>query len=330
MNPGDLLGSGTISGSQEDSFGSMLELSWKGSREVKLGSSGQVRKFLQDGDTVIMKGFCHREGYGRVGFGEVSAKILPATGRQPQGPTSSLNRPKERERYQDFKLYGFWKSSSSWRVRVALAAKGISYQTIAVNVFAGEDDNPGFEDVNPLKQIPVLEFTDTGSKHGNKKMQLSQSVAVIEFLDQAFPEKRSLFPKDVLDRAKAYQMIEVINSGTQPLQNSSLLARLEQQSGKKINAVDMGKEVVERGLAVVEQLVQERRATLENFGPFSLGTFSPSVVDAFLVPQIFNAVVRFSVNLDELCPVLKEIYELCGHHPWFQVSHPEKQPEAGT
>ncbi|CAH0480145.1 unnamed protein product [Peronospora belbahrii] len=77
MQPGDLLGSGTISGSTDDSLGSMLELSWQGSRDVALGDSGITRKFLQDGDTVIMTGFCQGDGY-RIGFGSCEGKILPA------------------------------------------------------------------------------------------------------------------------------------------------------------------------------------------------------------------------------------------------------------
>jgi len=77
MQPGDLLGSGTISGSTEDSFGSMLELCWKGTKTVKLGEEAE-RKFLKDGDTVTMSGVCVGDGY-CVGFGEVSGKVLPAS-----------------------------------------------------------------------------------------------------------------------------------------------------------------------------------------------------------------------------------------------------------
>jgi len=80
MRPGDLLASGTISGEAEDSFGSMLELSWKGSKPIKLeNSSDQERKFLKDGDTVVITGFCHNEDNGkRIGFGSCSSKVLPA------------------------------------------------------------------------------------------------------------------------------------------------------------------------------------------------------------------------------------------------------------
>merc|ERR1712150_149988 len=81
MKPGDLLASGTISGPEESSFGSMLELSWKGSKQVKLENTGDERKFLKDGDTVIMTGFCEKEVDGktkRIGFGKCSSKVLPA------------------------------------------------------------------------------------------------------------------------------------------------------------------------------------------------------------------------------------------------------------
>lgn len=81
MRPGDLLGSGTISGSEETAYGSMLELSWRGAKEVVLSHSNkvpkQVRKFLLDGDKVSMTGYAQGEGY-RVGFGTVEGRVLPA------------------------------------------------------------------------------------------------------------------------------------------------------------------------------------------------------------------------------------------------------------
>jgi len=76
IQPGDLMGSGTISGAEQESFGSMLELSWKGSREVPIGN-GEVRKFLKDGDDVIMTGYAQRDGY-KIGFGQCTGKVLPA------------------------------------------------------------------------------------------------------------------------------------------------------------------------------------------------------------------------------------------------------------
>lgn len=77
LDSGDLMGSGTISGDSAEKFGSMLELSWKGTKEVAL-EGGKKRKFLQDGDTVVMKGVCLGEGKGKVGFGECAGAVLPA------------------------------------------------------------------------------------------------------------------------------------------------------------------------------------------------------------------------------------------------------------
>ncbi|HNM70434.1 MAG TPA: fumarylacetoacetate hydrolase family protein, partial [Flavobacteriales bacterium] len=76
VRAGDLMASGTISGDTPDSFGSMLELAWKGTRPIKL-NDGSERKFLQDGDTVTMRGYCEKDGL-RIGFGEVSGTVLPA------------------------------------------------------------------------------------------------------------------------------------------------------------------------------------------------------------------------------------------------------------
>ncbi len=76
MRPGDLLGTGTISGLSESEYGSMLELSWRGSKEVSLGN-GKVRKFIADGDEVFLTGYAQGEGY-RIGFGECRGKVLPA------------------------------------------------------------------------------------------------------------------------------------------------------------------------------------------------------------------------------------------------------------
>jgi fumarylacetoacetase len=85
MRAGDLLGSGTISGADQTAFGSMLELCWKGTREVPLGESGAVRKFLKDGDYVEMRGDCKKEGFGRVGFGKVGGNVLPAGAKLVKG-----------------------------------------------------------------------------------------------------------------------------------------------------------------------------------------------------------------------------------------------------
>lgn len=315
MKAGDLLGSGTISGAESTAFGSMLELSWKGSKEVPVGS--ETRKFLKDGDTVIIKGWSSKPGLGKIGFGDCSGTILPA--HNEPIPLVSL---KSTERYRDFKLYSYWRSSSTWRVRVALAAKSIDYLTIPIDITKGEQRTNEFLAKNPLGNVPVLEVTDSGT---GEQVLISQSVAIFEFLDRIFPTRRSMIPIDPADRAAAFEMVEVINAGTQPLQNPLYLMKLQNESGGLIKVEEQAKKVNESGLQALETLVKRRQG--ETSGPFALGTFSPSIVDACLVPQMHNA-RRFGVDVNNVCPMLVEIESRCLEHPWFQASHPNQQVDA--
>ncbi len=137
MVAGDLLGSGTISGTDQTAFGSMLELSWRGAKEIPLVNSpnNEVRKFLKDGDTVIITGFSESaDGSYRIGFGEVSGRILPA-GTVSANPTipHTISKPVHAG-YSNFKLYSYYRSTSSWRVRIALALKGIQYETVPIDL----------------------------------------------------------------------------------------------------------------------------------------------------------------------------------------------------
>ena len=370
MNVGDLLASGTISGQTVDSFGSMLELSWKGSRTVELkgqqqqqghgGGRGEAtggeeavtmtRKFLQDGDTVIMKGFCDhkkkRDGtsalqaLGRVGFGECVGKVLPAG--SPFVPieaspmaTMSMTMPRAmvdmKSRYQDFKLYSYWRSSSSWRVRIALTAKGVPYEIIPINLKTGENRTNSFlENINSFGQLPVLEYTDTavdgGSSSSSRRM--TQSIAMIEFLDTIFPTSRPLIPRDdPQDMIVATEMVEIINSGIQPLQNAPLVNKLERMSEGKIVANDFAHDIIDRGLHVLEDIIQHRKKTMTYYGPYALGTFSPTIVDVCLIPQLYNA-RRFGVNVDDKFPLLASIERACSNHPWFVPAHANLQLDA--
>jgi fumarylacetoacetase len=146
MQPGDLLGSGTISGPEPENFGSMLELSWRGAKEVPLANSPAkadgtpaTRKFLADGDTVEMYAYAQRADGSRVGFGSVTGKILPAgTVPSAAGSCSSAAAADSNAStvgpYKDFKLYSYWRSGCSYRVRQAMNLKGIKYQYIPVNL----------------------------------------------------------------------------------------------------------------------------------------------------------------------------------------------------
>ncbi len=139
MKAGDLLGTGTISGPTDDSLGSLLEGSWRGAREVPLANSTEtpaMRKFLKDGDTVIMSGYAQGEGY-RVGFGAVSGKVLAAGSTTKEAAAAAAKAAEDAAKAagpRNLKLYSYWRSTSSWRVRLALALKGLSYQYSAIDL----------------------------------------------------------------------------------------------------------------------------------------------------------------------------------------------------
>jgi len=350
---------GTISGTPQDSFGSMLELSWKGSREVKLGESGQVRKFLKDYDDVIMSGKCGGPAastsaaascLGAVGFGTVTGKVLPAGSEVPplrpgqsNGALPALTAPASSapatsappavapaaNRFTKLVLHGYWRSSCSWRVRVALAAKQLDYEYRAVNLLEKAHQSPSHVgDLNPLGQVPVLQCVDT-SVPGGRTVTIAQSMAIVAFLEEAFPHQgASLLPLCPVARAQARELAEMVNAGTQPLQNLSVVKHVDTitpEGGKAF-----GHKFIAAGLAALEAKAQahsQSRATAGAPGAFLGGLSSmPTVADACLVPQLFNA-RRFNVDLAAY-PHLCAVEEACAKHPWFLAAHPDKQPDA--
>lgn len=314
LNAGDLLATGTISGQADDSFGSMLELSWRGAREVDLGN-GVVRKFLKNGDTVIMRGACESP-QGRVGFGECVGKILG------DGSYDGMELPdtpvRATPKYYSFKLYSYWRSSCSWRVRIALAMKGIEFEHIPIHLVedGGKHKQPEYTAVNPQQQLPTLEFTD---REGNVH-RVTQSLAIIEFLDEAFPHTVKLLPADTLARARARQFAEVINAGIQPLQNLSVLSSVKTAGeAGDLDGRGFAREAIMKGLSNLEVLVGS------SHGRFSVGN-SVTMADLCLIPQLYNA-RRFDINVDEF-PTLKRIEDACATLAAFHAAHPDQQPDA--
>ena len=338
----------------------MLELSWKGSREVKLGESGQVRKFLKDHDDVIMSGKCgappastSASCLGAVGFGTVTGKVLPAGSEMPPlrpgqsngalpaitaGATAAAGAgagaADSAPRFTKLVLHGYWRSSCSWRVRVALAAKQLDYEYRAVNLLEKAHQSPSHVgELNPLGQVPVLQCTDN-SVPGGRTVTVTQSMAIVAFLEEAYPHQgASLLPLCPVARAQARELAEMVNAGTQPLQNLSVVKHVDTitpEGGKAF-----GHKFIAAGLEALEARasahLQARAAAVTTSGVLPgafLGGFSssPTVADACLVPQLFNA-RRFSVDLAPY-PHLCAVEEACSKHPWFVAAHPDKQPDA--
>jgi maleylacetoacetate isomerase len=173
-------------------------------------------------------------------------------------------------------LYQYWRSSASWRVRWALLRKRIPFERITVEIGPGVQPSAEHLQRNPMGRVPVL-YIDGKS--------LAESVAIIEYLEETRPEP-ALYPRDPLARARVRQIIETVNAGVQPFQNSAALARV----GADVAAQKAyAKHFNQRGLEVLESLCEqfahERGAAA---APFSMGT-QPGAMELFVVPQVASA-----------------------------------------
>lgn len=211
-----------------------------------------------------------------------------------------------------FRLYGFWRSSSSWRVRIGLALKGIAYEYAAVDLLHLDQFREEHRARNPTGQVPVLE-----AEEGGRTLRLVQSMAILEWLDERYPDP-PLLPPDLDGRARVRALAEHVNSGIQPFQNAVVLRTLkeklpgyEKEWARHFNA---------RGLEALERAVSDGGA-----GRFCHGD-APGLADCYLVPQLYSA-RRFGVDLAPM-PTLRRIEEACAALAPFQAAHPDRQPDA--
>jgi len=207
------------------------------------------------------------------------------------------------------KLYGYWRSSSAWRVRTALAFKGIEVEHVPVHLVkdGGQQFSSAFVAKNPMAEVPVLELDDGEL--------LTQSVAILEYLEETYPTP-PLLPAEPLLRARVRTLVQIVNSGIQPLQNRVVLTELARGG---LVADDWARYFIKRGLTAFEQRAARDR------GAFSVGD-TPTFADVYLVPQLFNA-RRFGLPLEGY-PTLVRIEERCYELPAFQKARPENQSDA--
>ena len=200
------------------------------------------------------------------------------------------------------KLYEGWHSSASWRVRWALALKELSYQSVWLDIAAGEHLQV-LPAINPLCTVPTLELA-AGDV-------LSESVAIIEWLDETQTQTGPRFlPEDTRTRAYVRQLVQLVNSGIHPLQNTILRRAISNDPAEQ-NA--FAARFIERGLQAYEALVQHQP------GRFSSGD-SLTMADLFLIPQLENA-KRFGANIQSL-PRIRAIYDACMNTPEAATTHP--------
>ena len=208
------------------------------------------------------------------------------------------------------KLHGYFRSATSYRVRIALNLKGLSVEHLPHHLRKGEQRAPDYLRLNPQGLVPTLE--DEGGA------VLTQSLAIIEWLDETHPEP-PLLPKDPLRRAKVRAVALVLGCDTHPVQNLKVLARLRQLGLPEEQVTDWAAWANREGLAACEALLANEP------GPFCFGD-RPSVADLCLVPQLGNA-RRFGVDVAAF-PRLLQAEAAAKALPAFADAAPERQIDA--
>ncbi|MBR0726038.1 maleylacetoacetate isomerase [Bradyrhizobium manausense] len=208
------------------------------------------------------------------------------------------------------KLHGYFRSSAAYRVRIALNLKGLGAEHLPHHLRKGEQCAPAYLAINPQGLVPALE-SDTG-------VVLTQSVAIIEWLDETHPNP-PLLPKDPLQRARVRAFALAIACDTHPVQNLKVLARLRELGLPEEKVQEWAAWVNREGLSACETLVKDEP------GPFCFGD-TPTLADLCLVPQLANA-RRFGVDVAAY-PRLLKAEAAAKALPPFANAAPEKQPDA--
>ena len=218
-------------------------------------------------------------------------------------------------------LHGYWRSSATWRVRTGLQLRAVRFTYAPVHLVrdGGEQNTDLFARRNPMAQVPVLEWTAGGVQH-----RLTQSLAILEYVDEVADGGLPLLPTDPYARARARQLAEMVNSGIQPLQNlwASRAIDAAGADGRAIAtaAIARGLDAIEAELDMGSDLPPAARP-----GEWMVGG-SPSLADVCIVPQLYTA-RRFALDMTRW-PRLTAVEALALAHPAFQRAHPDVQSDA--
>lgn len=209
------------------------------------------------------------------------------------------------------KLYSYFRSSASYRVRIALHHKQVKFEYVPIHLVkdGGMQNRPEYREVNPMAHVPALEHDG---------FVVAESMAIIDYLD-SLGLGEPLFPTEPKARARVIQLCEAVNSGIQPLQNLKVTNWLEfSLSQTKDQSTAWVHHWVTDGLGKLEQLLQKTAGTYSYGG-------SVTAADCFLIPQCFSS-RRFKVKIEDY-PTIARIEANCLKLPAFQKAHPEKQPD---
>ncbi|GAA4342037.1 maleylacetoacetate isomerase [Variovorax defluvii] len=211
------------------------------------------------------------------------------------------------------KLHNYFRSSASFRVRIALNLKGLDYEYIPVHIARGDHKTGPFSAISPDMLVPLLE--DDGER-------FTQSMAIIEYLDEIQPEP-SLLPHDPVGRAHVRAMAQSIACEIHPLNNLRVLKYLVRELKLDDDAKNTWyRHWVREGMLGFERQLAQRPASVYCWGD------TPTLADCCLVPQIFNA-QRFDCDLSGL-PRTMAVYEACMQLDAFQRAQPSRCPDAET
>ena len=210
------------------------------------------------------------------------------------------------------RLYSYYRSSSAYRVRIAMNLKNLDYEIQSVHLLqnGGKQYSEDYKGINPYSQVPTLEV---------EGQFLSQSMAICLYLEDAYPDI-PLLASNAWEKAQQIAFCEVINSGIQPLQNLSVIKKLDE----KYKLGDEGKKqwIQENVNLYFAQLDKQLSRTSDQF---CFGS-TPSLADCFLIPQIFSA-KRFGVDMNRF-PSIDRIGKETENIDAFSKAHPSNQPDA--
>lgn len=211
-------------------------------------------------------------------------------------------------------LYSYWRSSCSWRVRIALEMKGIKYDYIAIHLVkdGGQQLTDQHTAVNPLKQVPALVIDGH---------TICQSTAIIEYLEDT-RQAPSLRPSDPAVTARVREICNMIGADTQPVQNLRVLRKvmgMVPEEEKTKTKVEWGKHWINNGFQALEKILEK------SAGTYCVGD-EITMADLYIPPQVYNA-GRFGVDMSQY-PIIARIDATVAKLPAFKAAHPSAQPDA--
>ncbi len=213
------------------------------------------------------------------------------------------------------KLYSYWRSSAAYRVRIALNLKGLNYDLVPVHLTSdgGEQHHDTFHSLNPQELLPVL-------VDGERIVR--QSLAIIEYLEEAYEGERKLLPTTVRERARARALAQIVACDIHPLGNLRVLQYLEREfNTPQVERERWAQHWITEGFIAFESLLADNPST----GLFCEGD-EPTLADICLVPQVYNA-QRWSIDLKRF-PSIQRINAECLKLEAFVRARPENQPDA--